>query len=93
MTKYEEAVHYVQQEYSQNMAALADAEREIEAHEHYARNNGGRCVVSVALGKVTAWVADYETDNIELSQPVKWIASKPVFYDRIGDITINVTGK
>lgn len=93
MTKYEEAVHYVQQEYKQNMDAMLAAKQEIDEHEYYARNNGGRCVVSVALGKVTVWVAECNTDDLGLSQPVKWIAGKPVFYDRIGDITINVTGK
>lgn len=92
MTKYEESMQYLTAEYQQNIAALMDAKEEIEAHDHYARNKGGRCVVSVALGKATVWVSDYNTDDLELSQPVKWIAGKPVFYDRIGDITINVTG-
>lgn len=93
MNKYQESLHYLNHEYHQNLAALIDAKEEIEAHETYAMENEGRCAVSAVLGKVTVWVAGISTDLLELSQPVKWIAGKPVFYDNIGGIIINVTGE
>lgn len=93
MTKYEESMQYLTTEYQQNLAALIDAKEEIESHETYAMENEGRCAVSAVLGKVTVWVAGISTDLLELSQPVKWIAGKPVFYGRIGNITIKVTGE